>query len=192
MSLRRASDRPQLAIEIQSPGVVVLVGAAGAGKTSLARRLFAANEILSSDALRGAVSGDETDQSATRLAFTILHRHLERRLAIGRLVVVDATNLRRTARAAVLRRAAATRSPAVAIVLALPAPLVHARNAGRAGRVVPSEIVERHLGAVARLGSSRQAIVARLTDEGFGSVHVLETAADLERVVVIRISRTAS
>ena len=90
-------------VEVPVPGVVVLVGGAGAGKSTLAAATFATDEILSSDDLRAAVRGDPTDQSATRVAFGILHRDLIRRLAAGRLVVVDATNLTESARAAVLR-----------------------------------------------------------------------------------------
>jgi protein phosphatase len=173
-------------IEIPEHGVVVLVGAAGSGKTTLARRLFGADEIVSSDVLRGVVSGDEGDQSASRIAFRILHREIERRLAAGRLVVVDATNLQRFARSSILRRAAATHEPAIAIVIAAPPEAVHARNLGRAERVVPPQIVDRHLEEVARLGRDAAAIEARLLEEGFVRVVVLEADADLDAVAAVR------
>ncbi|HEY8987503.1 MAG TPA: AAA family ATPase, partial [Candidatus Limnocylindrales bacterium] len=80
-----------IAVEVGAPWLVVLIGAAGAGKTTVARRLFAPDELLSSDELRAAVSGDAADQRATRPAFAILHRELGNRLAAGRLIVVDAT-----------------------------------------------------------------------------------------------------
>jgi predicted kinase len=177
-------------IEIPARGVVVLVGPAGAGKSTLARRLFVADEVLSSDALRGALSGDEGDQSASRVAFSILHREIERRLAVGRLVVVDATNLQRVARSAILRRAAAARVPTIAIVLAVPPKVVHGRNARRAERVVPPQIVDRHLDELARLGLDREAIAESLTAEGFASVVVLETVADLDAINAVRVNPT--
>lgn len=177
-------------IAVRVPGVVVLIGAAGSGKSTLAARLFHTDEILSSDDLRGAVSGDPADQSATRMAFDILHRELTRRLAAGRLVVVDATNLTAGGRSAVVRRAVAAGVPAVAIVLTPPAAVVHARNASRSVRVVPAAVVDRHLAAVASLGPDPAAIASRLVAEGFADVHVLANAIDddagRERIAIAR------
>ena len=161
---------------------MVLVGAAGAGKSTLAARLFAPSEILSSDAYREAVSGDAADQRVTRLAFASLHRELENRLAVGRLVVVDATNVESGARRALLARAAAAQLPAVAIVLAIPATIVVARNAGRTGRIVDQAVVDRHLRRLATVLAAD-----RLASEGFAAVHVLTTAADVDALRIARV-----
>ena len=76
------------------PSLVVLVGAAGAGKSTFAARHFAPDEILSSDRFRAIVSGDEANQAATQAAFSVLHRGAASRAsASGRLTVVDATNV---------------------------------------------------------------------------------------------------
>src|SRR5215203_657983 len=80
--------------------LVVLVGASGSGKSSFAREHFRRTEILSSDFCRGLVSDDENDQAATKDAFEVLHYIAAKRLAAGRLTVVDATNVQREARAA--------------------------------------------------------------------------------------------
>jgi hypothetical protein len=78
--------------------LVVLVGVSGAGKSTFARRHFKPTEILSSDYCRGLVSDDENSQAATRDAFDVLHFIARKRLAAGKLVVVDATNVQPDAR----------------------------------------------------------------------------------------------
>lgn len=165
-------------LELPVAGLVVLIGAAGAGKTTLAARLFDPSEVVSSDDLREAVSGDAADQRATRTAFGILHREVRRRLAAGRLVVVDATNVEFGARKALLRLARDAGAPASAIVILAPAEVVHAQNAGRPGRVVPATIVDRHLARLADLGPGPADIAARLRAEGFGAAHVLDWGGD--------------
>jgi protein phosphatase len=176
-----------IALDVARPGLVVLIGAAGAGKTTLAARLFAADEVISSDELRAAVSGDAADQRATRRAFAILHREVGRRLAAGRLVVVDATSVERTARRALLTLAAVSRVPAVALLLALPAELVHARNAARADRPVPRDVVEHHLARVAQLTSGGSAAaVDTLVEEGFGHVVVVRSDDEVARLLIVR------
>jgi protein phosphatase len=177
---------PTVVIEVPVPGLVVLVGAAGAGKSTLARRLFADDEILSSDALRAAISGDPGDQRATRVVFAALHREAASRLAAGRLVVVDATNVERAARRSLLRIAAAAGVPAVAVVVAAAGPEVHGRNAGRTGRIVPPEVVDRHLDRLAGLGTP-DLLAGPLRAEGFAAAHVLTTVADLDTAAIVRV-----
>ena len=107
-------------ILVPDPSLVLLVGAAGAGKTTFAARHFAPDEVLSSDAYRALVSGDEANQKVSRVAFSILHRDLERRLLAGQLTVVDATNVEPRNRRELIRRAHAAGLPVVALVLDLP------------------------------------------------------------------------
>jgi protein phosphatase len=174
-------------VEVGAPWLVVLIGAAGSGKTTLASRLFAADEVISSDELRAAVSGDAADQRATRPAFAILHREVSHRLAAGRLVVVDATSVEPAARRSLLRRAAAARVRATAVVLALPADLVRARNAHRLDRPVPPEVVERHLARVARLmADGPAAAVETLRREGFAAVMLVRSDDDVDRLRLVR------
>jgi protein phosphatase len=125
----------------------------------------------------------------SRTAFGILHRELGKRLVAGRLVVVDATNLTEAARVALLRRAGAAKVPASAIVLVPAAALVHARNAARPGRVVPADVVDRQLAAATALGANAEEIVARLRTEGFAAVHVLQTAAAIDELSIVRSPR---
>ncbi|HYK94894.1 MAG TPA: AAA family ATPase [Candidatus Dormibacteraeota bacterium] len=164
-----------LILRLPEPSLVVLVGAAGAGKSTLAARLFPAEAILSSDAFRRIVSGDEADQRATKVAFAILHREVDRRLALGRTTVVDATSVTPYARRGLLRRAAAHRVPAIALVLDLAPELVLARNQLRPGHVVPEPAVRRQL-ADLRASTRNGALHA----EGFAVVHAVRTASDLD------------
>lgn len=170
-------------IAVPDPSLVVLIGAAGAGKTTFAARHFDPSEVLSSDAYRELISGDAADQGVTRAAFGRLHRDLTRRLAVGRLTVVDATNVERFARRALLARSRAAGLPAIAIVLDLPAPTVLARNAGRMGRVVEEAVVRRHL---ARLRSMLDGGPDRLVAEGFGAVVVVHDPIELEATSILR------
>lgn len=166
-------------IRLPQPSLVVLIGAAGAGKSTLAARLFPADAVLSSDAFRRIVSGDESDQRATKTAFAILHRELDRRLALGRTTVVDATSVTRYARRGLLRRAATHDVPAIALVLDLSHELVLARNAARPGHVVPEPAVRRQL---ADLRASTGA--AGLEGEGFAAVHIVRTATELDALSI--------
>jgi len=79
--------------------LVVLMGASGSGKSTFARRHFLATEILSSDACRGLVSDDESSIDASKDAFDVLHFIAGKRLARGRLTVIDATNVQSESRA---------------------------------------------------------------------------------------------
>jgi protein phosphatase len=168
-------------IDLPEPCVVVLIGAAGAGKSTFAARHFAPAEILSSDALRAMVSGDESDQRATRTAFSILHRQLGKRLIAGRTSVVDATNVTTYARRAIVRAAAAGGMPVAAVVLDLDPELVIRRNAARTGRVVPEAAVHHQLAQLARALAP-----GVLEHEGFAAVHRLRTTDEIDGVVVRR------
>jgi predicted kinase len=110
-------------------------------------------------------------------------------------VVVDATNLTRAARLAVLRAAHPAGVGTVAVVLVAPPAVVHARNAGRGTRVVPADIVDRHLAAVAALGASETDIAELLLAEGFAAVHVVAVTDDLassEAIEIERVNRSPS
>jgi protein phosphatase len=168
-------------ITLPDPSLVLLVGAAGSGKTTFAARHFAPDEVLSSDAFRALLSGDEADQSVSRGAFAILERELERRLRAGLLTVVDATNAVGRHRHALVRRARAHGVPVVALVLGLPAEVVLARNAGRA-RTVDEDVIRTQL-----TGIDRALRPDGLATEGYATVRVFRTPAAVDAVTIERV-----
>jgi protein phosphatase len=173
-------------IVIADPSLVVLVGAAGSGKSTFAAGHFAPDEILSSDRFRELIAGDAADQRATRPAFGRLHRELTKRLAAGRLTVVDATSIEQAARRGLVQRAQAAGVPATAIVLDLPPGVVLARNAARPERTVEEEVVRRHL---ARLRTQLDGPEAPIAREGFDAVVIVRDPGDLDRLVVRRLTQ---
>ena len=103
-------------LSIPARGLVLLIGAAGSGKSTFARKHFKSTEIVSSDALRAVVSDDEADQSASGDAFQLLRLIATKRLKRGKLTLIDATNVQAPAREGLLALARQNSAPATAIV----------------------------------------------------------------------------
>jgi predicted kinase len=104
-------------LKIPELAVVALIGPSGSGKSSFARKHFRATEVLSSDYCRGLVSDDETSQAATNDAFDVLYYIASKRLAAGKLVVIDATNVQTEARKPIVALGRQFHCLPVAIVL---------------------------------------------------------------------------
>jgi protein phosphatase len=168
-------------LAIPDPCLVVLIGAAGSGKSTFAARHFAPSEILSSDDFRARLGHGEADQAASRRAFGVLHAALERRLAVGRTSVVDATNVQAHARQALIRRATSAGVQTLAIVFELPLAECLAGDRARSDRHVPEAIVERQW---TELRSTLDG--APLTTEGFAAVQRLTSRAAADSVVLRR------
>ena len=128
-------------ITIPELSLVVLIGPSGCGKSSFARAHFKPTEVLSSDYCRGLVSDDENDQSATKEAFEVLHFIARKRLAAGRLTVVDATNVQPESRKPLVELAREYHVLPVAIVFELPEKLCHERNQNRPDRQFGPHVV---------------------------------------------------
>ncbi|MEU7073957.1 polynucleotide kinase-phosphatase [Streptomyces narbonensis] len=159
--------------------LVVLVGATGSGKSTFARRHFKPTEIVSSDFCRGLVADDENDQSASKDAFDVLHYIAGKRLAAGRLTVVDATNVQPEARRQLVRLAREHDVLPIAIVLDLPEEVCRTRNAGRPDRAdMPAHVIQRHRRELRRS-------LRGLEREGFRKVHVLSSVEEVEEAEVV-------
>ncbi|WP_236711188.1 polynucleotide kinase-phosphatase [Streptomyces sp. 150FB] len=155
------------------------MGATGSGKSTFAATRFKATEVVSSDFCRGLVADDENDQSASRDAFDVLHYIAGKRLAAGRLTVVDATNVQKEGRAQLVRLAREYDVLPVAIVLDLPEEVCAARNASRPDRAgMPRHVIRRHRGELRRS-------LRGLEREGFRKVHILRDEREVENADIV-------
>lgn len=84
---------------------MMLVGVPASGKSSIAKALAEENGaiIVSSDAIRGDLYGDESVQGDPAKVFRIVHENVKHYLRKGCNVIMDATNINSKKRAAFLR-----------------------------------------------------------------------------------------
>lgn len=167
-------------ITIPTLSLVVLMGSSGSGKSTFARRHFQATEILSSDECRGLVSDDENDQSVTPQAFEVLRFIAGKRLALGRLTVIDATSVQPSARRPLVALARQYHCSPVAIVLDMPESLCLERNRRRPDRNFGPHVVRNHQTQLRRS-------LRGLRQEGFRHLFVLESPEDVDAVTIERV-----
>ncbi|MEV0277434.1 polynucleotide kinase-phosphatase [Streptomyces sp. NPDC050610] len=166
--------RAKRTLAVPDLSLVVLIGATGSGKSTFAARHFKPTEVLSSDFCRGLVSDDENDQGASRDAFDVLHYIAGKRLAAGRLTVIDATSVQAESRGQLVRLAREHDVLPVAIVLDMPEEVCAERNAARPDRAgMPRHVIQRHQRELRRS-------LRHLEREGFRKVHVLRGAEEAE------------
>ena len=165
-------------IRLKPGTMVVLVGSTSAGKSTFARKNFKPDAVLSSDAFRLMISGDENDQTVSGDAFRLLYEVLRLRLVRGLLTVVDATSLKTHARKDLLAIAIDHHAPICAIVFDMDKELLLERNRSRGDRHIPDWVIEQHCRLL-------QEALPLLPQE-FDRVYTLydQTDADEARVVI--------
>lgn len=164
-------------ITIPELSLVVLIGASGAGKSTFARQHFQPFEVISSDFCRGLVSNDENNQSASEDAFDVLHYITAKRLAAGKLTVIDATNVQPEDRKTFLQMAKQYHCFAVAIVFDLSEELCHERNQQRSDRQFGPHVIRRHTQMLRRS-------LRGLEKEGFRYVYTLKSPEEITNVEI--------
>ncbi len=159
--------------------LVVLIGVTGSGKSTFGRAHFLPTEVISSDFCRALVADDENDQAATPDAFAVLDFIAGKRLAAGRLTVVDATNVQPEARKKLVALAREHDVLPVAIVLDLPERLCADRNASRPDRQFGPHVLRRQRDQLRRS-------LRGLGKEGFRNVHLLRSEEEIADVQIVR------
>ena len=159
--------------------LVVLIGASGSGKSTFARKHFLPTEVISSDYCRALVSDDENDLAATNDAFDVLHFVAAKRLAAGRLTVIDATNVKPEDRKGLVDLARQFHCLPVAIVLNIPEKVCQDRNQVRTDRKLGAHVAHRQLQSLRRS-------VRGLDREGFRHVLILSSPEEADAVELKR------
>jgi protein phosphatase len=166
-------------IKIPELSLVTLVGISGSGKSTFAARHFRPTEVISSDFCRALVSDDENDQAATADAFEVLNFIAGKRLAAGRLAVIDATSVQPSARQSLIALARKHHVLAVAIVLDVPQRTCAERNAARADRDFASHVLRQQHDQLRRS-------LRGLRREGFHRVYVLDGEEEIAAAAIER------
>jgi protein phosphatase len=169
-----------MTISIPNLSLVVLVGPSGSGKSTFARKHFLPTEVLSSDACRALVSDNENNQAVTNDAFEVLHFITAKRLRLGRLTVIDATNVQPEARKPLVELARQYHCLPVAIVLNLPEKVCQERNRLRTERTFGPHVVRQQHAHLRRS-------LRGLAREGFRHVFVMQSPEEVEAVTVQRV-----
>ena len=160
-------------------GLVILIGASGAGKSSFAQRCFRRTEILSSDHYRGVVGDEDRSQRTTDDAFAVIEAIAARRLAARRLTVIDATNLVQEHRRRYCNLSRAHHAPATAIVFDVAESDCQAHNYARGQDAVPPHVVSSQCRALSRT-------MGALSKDGFRRRHRLRSAAEVKAAEIER------
>ncbi len=164
-------------ITIPELSLVVLIGASGAGKSSFAKKHFKSTEVISSDFCRGLICDDENNQTVSKDAFAVLHYIAAKRLAAGKLTVIDATNVQKEDRKHLLELAREYHCLPVAIALNLPEYICSDRNLHRPDRNFGIHVIKRQRDAM------RQSL-KHLKREGFRYSYILNSVEDIEAVSI--------
>jgi predicted kinase len=126
--------------------LIMMVGVAGSGKSTLAKHLAASigAEIVSSDAVRGELYGDESCQANHAKVFEVVHNRIRSLLKEHKDVIYDATNLNAKRRMNFLKDIGALARKKTCIVVVTTPEDVAIRMKLR-DRKVPMEVVHKQL-----------------------------------------------
>jgi alkanesulfonate monooxygenase SsuD/methylene tetrahydromethanopterin reductase-like flavin-dependent oxidoreductase (luciferase family)/predicted kinase len=156
-------------LELPDPVVVVLVGAAGSGKSHWAAEHFAANQIVSSDALRAAVGRGENDLDVSVDAFALLDTIVAQRISRRLTTVVDTLGFDAELRRRVIELARTHRVPCHVVIMQTPDALCKERNRQRTKRV-SATVLDDQLRRV-------RTVTEDVVSEPFDRVHVVAAEA---------------
>ena len=150
-------------LKLPAPCVVVLVGPSRTGKTTWAQDHFAANEVVSSDALRAMVGTGEDDQVASKAAFSVLEQIVASRLSRKLTTIIDTTGLHSETRKKWVQQAVEAGLPIYAVLFRSTLEQADSLNQRRT-RPIPKSVLRKQF-------SNFDKATTEILDEGFDGVH---------------------
>lgn len=130
-------------MKIPDKAIILLIGIAGSGKTTLAKLALKKEAIVvSSDECRKEICGDEFDQTVTKEAFELFYKKIRNGINAQKQVIADATNLDKFSREIIYNIAKENSIPVYALVFNLPLELIKKQNNSR-NRVIPDYAMNR-------------------------------------------------
>ena len=125
--------------------LILLVGLPASGKSTFAKKLVNEDTILlSSDALRKELLGDEKCQENNDLVFHTLYSRAKKYLIDGKNVIIDSTNINMKDRRRTLSNFQGMNIERIAIVMATPIQLCYLRDDNRE-RKVGRQVIDKFL-----------------------------------------------
>lgn len=152
--------------------MVVLAGAACSGKSRWAAERFRTAEVVSSDALRGAVGSGPADLEASADAFALLDQIVAARSKRSLTTVIDTLGLDPERRASYRRLAREAGLAPVLVIMNTAAALCRERNRQR-DRPVPAPVLTDQLRKISRLLESAE-------EEGWDQVLIIDQDSGVE------------
>ena len=165
-------------ISIPELSLVLLIGPSGAGKSTFARQFFKPTEIISSDVCRGLISDDENNQTVSADAFELVRFIAAKRLKLGLLTVIDATNVQPESRREWVRLAREYHVLPVAIILNMPEHVCQERNTQRSDRNFGTHVIPQQISQLKRG-------LRDLREEGFRQIFEMRSPEEVAMLETI-------
>ncbi len=180
MSLGGVFEQDSNVIAIPEISLIALIGATGSGKSAFAATHFAPDEILNPEQFISFDGATAPTDAYPRL--DSLLDAARRRLSQKKLTVIDAVNVRRQDRAALIRVAEECGVDAMAIVFHLDESICLARQGQYSAKTFSP-------GAIHKQVAMLQQSLPGLEKEGFCATAVLNSPAEVESARVARSKR---
>ncbi len=161
---------------IQDPSLVIMMGIAGSGKSTFALKHFVSTGVLSSDFFRAMICDNPEDQSVSADAFRLLEQAVRARLSLGRLTVIDATNIQKASRINFISLGRKFHIPRVAILLDMPREICIRRDRERKRTVGEDVILRQH--------RQLQDALKEIRNEGFNQIIHLENPRQADELII--------
>lgn len=161
-----------MTITIPKPSLVILVGPSCSGKTTFSKKYFEDDEIISMDL------NNQGNKKAKENSIDILYNQISKKLEIGKIVVLDSSNLIESTRKVLLRFANEFHILPIAIVFNISEKECLKRNESKG--IVSDCLIKAQMTYLNKT-------LKTIEKEGFSKVYILNDTKDIDRVKIERV-----